>query len=186
MTKQCTSDTNCDKILEAYSKECENVINWDGNSTRPNCTDECKQWIQIRERNPITKHLKCCVCDEDDEMDCAMKKRNIEALCGVMLDSSDECQNKNKSCKDIRAKEDYAGIMCRIAVVHYNYYYYIAYQMISVRLECAMTGIKDAEGIKCAQDFTTMSNPIVMMFWSGRMTKLSQHAHQHVRWPLTS
>ena len=102
--KECVNNTYCAKIRETFYKECENVLRWDGNSTKPNCTDECKELGRNAEKYPIIKHIKCCI--DDGMMNVALRKRNMEILCGTKLESSEECQNKRKACEHIRAKED--------------------------------------------------------------------------------
>ena len=104
--KQCANNTDCRMMRETIFKECQNVFNWDGNSTKPNCTDGCMEWVHNREKHPIMKQLKCCIDDEDDEIDIGLMKISLETLCGTKLDSSEECQNKRKACEHIRAKED--------------------------------------------------------------------------------
>ena len=109
--KLCANDADCKKRLEnsIVDEKCASVIDWDGNSTKPNCTGGCKEWFrsrETRERHPILRQLQCCTPDEDDQMNITLKRRNIEILCGIKLYSSDECQNKRKACEIIRAKDN--------------------------------------------------------------------------------
>ena len=107
--KQCMDDIDCNESLNNISKECKNVLSWDGNSTKPQCTDECKTMINHRKLFPKMEQMDCCMCDKDN----CIKKRNVEILCDIKLDRSDECQNKMKVCEDIRATEsnlDHKGI----------------------------------------------------------------------------
>ena len=104
VSKQCTNNTDCRKMRETIFKECKNILSWDGNLPKPNCTDECMKWVNSTEIHPIMKHLMCCISDKDDQTDNALHKRNLETICGAKLDSG--CQNKKKACEAIRAKED--------------------------------------------------------------------------------
>ena len=86
------------------------MLAWDGNSTKPQCTEECKTMINNRKLFTKMEQMDCCMCDKDKH---CIKKKNVEILCDIQLDRSDECQNKKKICEDIRAKEsnlDHRGI----------------------------------------------------------------------------
>ena len=104
--KQCANNADCKKRQEYDFKECASVRNWDGNSTKPNCTSRCKELFQTKEKHPIIRPLKCCTLDEDDQMNITLKRKNMETLCGMKLYNFDECQNREKACENIRSKED--------------------------------------------------------------------------------
>ena len=88
--KQCINNINCNISYNLFNEECKNVLSWDGNSGRPRCKDECKAIVKV-----FHKRLDCCTCGDK----CILRKRNIEVLCNMILDSH-ECQIKKKTCED--------------------------------------------------------------------------------------
>ena len=98
--KQCINNINCNISYNQFSKECKNVLSWEGNSARPRCTDECKVITKV-----FHKHLDCCTCEDE----CTLRKRNMEVLCDLKLDSR-ECQIKKKTCEDNSAILDHRGM----------------------------------------------------------------------------
>ena len=99
----------CSTILENYSSNCSEVRSWNGSrSTRPTCTRVCRRRINELLANPITRSLKCCRCNGTnryERMRCALRKRNIERVCNVTMDSSGECQRNREECNDTRRME---------------------------------------------------------------------------------
>ena len=107
VSKQCTNNTDCRRLREKSFKECKNILYWDGNLPKPNCTDGCKKLMHSAGRQPIMKHMMCCKSDGNDSMNFTLIKRNLKTVCGAKIDS--DCENKKKACEAIRAKEDNTG-----------------------------------------------------------------------------
>jgi len=76
-------------------------MSWDRNSTRPVCTNECKKSINELE-NELGQSFKCCSCDNARNV---FRRRNIEEVCNVELDSAEICQNHMKACEFVKNKE---------------------------------------------------------------------------------
>ena len=109
---QCINNTDCNNSRNNLLDKCKDVLSWDGNSSKPHCTDECKTSINNRKLFPVLEDADCCTCDDND---CSLQKRNVETLCDVKLDSSDKCQNKKKACEDKGPKHDHRGIYTYVA-----------------------------------------------------------------------
>lgn len=127
--EKCTSNDKCNKTWQNYITGCSEVTRWNGNSTQPTCTNTCKRLINELVSNPISRSLKCCVCDErdkEDRMSCALKRQNIERVCKVKLSSSDECQKNKKECNDTRRKENNVD---RRGKIYYLDSYRLSYQL---------------------------------------------------------
>ena len=106
--EKCEDDKKCSMLLENYRNNCTDVISWNGISTQPVCTEMCKRQIKEVLANPISRSLKCCMCNQttrDHGMACS-QRRVIESLCNITLGSSEECQKNNKECNDSRRREN--------------------------------------------------------------------------------
>ena len=111
-SEQCTNNSDCNKLLNTFYMECKDVLLLDTNSSNLKCTDGCRALLKSRKLFPKIEHLDCCICDDDD---CRLQKRNMETLCDMKLESSEECQNKRKACEEYnRPKIDHRGILMYI------------------------------------------------------------------------
>ena len=104
----CTNNTDCNMIWNKYYTYCDGVISWDGNSTIPMCTDECKRWIEELEDNPIGKYIKCCYCNKENEVECIRERRNVAIVCDVDFNHVKDCHNNEELCINDTLK-DYEG-----------------------------------------------------------------------------
>ena len=104
--KQCTNNSDCNKLLNKFYIECKDVLSWNANSSNLKCTDKCKAILKSRTLFPKVENLDCCICDDDG---CTLRRRNMEILCDTKLESSEECQNKKKACENNRPKLDHRG-----------------------------------------------------------------------------
>ena len=104
----CTNNTDCNMIWNKYNTYCDGVISWDGNSTIPMCTDECKRWIKELENNPIGKYIKCCHCTKENEVECNRERRNVAIVCDVDFNHVKDCHNNEELCINDTLK-DYEG-----------------------------------------------------------------------------
>ena len=116
MSKRYTNNTDCRKMRETVFKECKDVLHWDGNLPKPNCTDECKKLAHSTESHPIMKHIMCCKNDEDHLMNLTLIKKNMKTVCGAKIDS--DCENKKKTCEFITAKENNIGHTGTYTLIH--------------------------------------------------------------------
>ena len=107
--EKCMDDAKCNETWVNYYTNCEEVISWNGNrSAQPTCSMECKGWLNKLMANPISKSLRCCMCDATDRekrTKCTSQKRNIERLCNMRMNSSDECQRNARECNNERRGE---------------------------------------------------------------------------------
>ena len=62
-----SNNTECVMVWANYHDKYKEIISWDGVSTMPMCSSECKRWIDELDSNPIGKYLKCCSCNEQEE-----------------------------------------------------------------------------------------------------------------------
>jgi len=74
------NDTKCTETWVNFNAACREVNLWDGNSSMPTCTDECKKAIDKLEQNFISKHIKCCECGDEEHMAetmmCSLKEKH--------------------------------------------------------------------------------------------------------------
>ena len=113
----CTNNTDCNMIWNKYNTYCDGVILWDGNSTMPTCTDECKKWTKELENNSIGKYIKCCYCDKENDvekMQCIRERQNVAIVYDMEFNHVKDCHNDEELCvndtntflKDYEGKKD--------------------------------------------------------------------------------
>ena len=110
MRSVCTNDTDCNMIWNKYKTYCNGVILWDHNTTMPTCTDQCKKWIEELVNNPIGKYIKCCSCDQKNEvekMHCITERQNIAIVCDLDYNHVNDCHNNQELCTNDMLIKDY-------------------------------------------------------------------------------
>jgi len=101
------NDTKCTETWANFNAACSEAELWDGNSSMPICTEECKKRLDELGQNAISKHIKCCNCGDDENvtetMMCNLVKRNIEELCELTF--LEDCQLYKTACEHERSTE---------------------------------------------------------------------------------
>ena len=110
MISACTNDTDCNVIWNKFKTYCNGVISWNHNTTIPTCTDQCKKWGEELENNPIGKFMKCCGCDQENEVEkmrCITVRQNVAIICDVDFNHVNDCHINQEFCANNTFIKDY-------------------------------------------------------------------------------